>query len=188
LDSESQKIIQWISPLAYRARHLDVLDKAEPGTRIWLLESCAFKRWANGETKVLWCAGIRTFTVSRCVEQCLQELTCYLVKPEPAKPYRREFLPERSSIYPCSCNRRSSSTSRALSPPLPPPLPLPLPLPSSRWRRKRLKTSSVSPPGARQHLRGPRQRLEWGGVLVLLLPFQYSFHETMTLTRRIGHS
>ncbi|KAH6623387.1 hypothetical protein F5144DRAFT_359637 [Chaetomium tenue] len=58
-DEESQKIILWVSTLAYRPRHLDVLETAQPGTGAWFLNHPTFKRWVNGTSgAILWCPGI----------------------------------------------------------------------------------------------------------------------------------
>ncbi|KAH6847660.1 hypothetical protein B0I37DRAFT_391490 [Chaetomium sp. MPI-CAGE-AT-0009] len=58
-DNESQKIILWVSTLAYRPRHLDVLENAQPGTGTWFLNHPIFKSWVNGKAgDVLWCPGI----------------------------------------------------------------------------------------------------------------------------------
>lgn len=58
-DSDSQKIIHWISPLSFRSRHVNVLDSVQPGTGIWLLEHATFREWVKSKTGTLWCPGIR---------------------------------------------------------------------------------------------------------------------------------
>ncbi|KAK3292991.1 uncharacterized protein B0H64DRAFT_204172 [Chaetomium fimeti] len=59
LDNESQKVILWVSTLAYRPRHLDVLENAQPGTGTWFLSHPTFKAWVDGTAgDVLWCPGI----------------------------------------------------------------------------------------------------------------------------------
>ncbi|KAL2186498.1 Pkinase-domain-containing protein [Thermothelomyces heterothallicus CBS 203.75] len=58
LDNEAEKVILWISPLSYRARHLDVLNTARPGTGTWFLHHPVLNKWVNGELNVLWCPGI----------------------------------------------------------------------------------------------------------------------------------
>ncbi|KAL2145737.1 hypothetical protein VTI28DRAFT_6432 [Corynascus sepedonium] len=55
LDNKTEKIIRWISPVSYRARHLDVFDSAKPGTGAWFLHHPIFRSWVDGETATLWC-------------------------------------------------------------------------------------------------------------------------------------
>ncbi|KAL2193805.1 hypothetical protein P885DRAFT_71817 [Corynascus similis CBS 632.67] len=62
LDNETEKIIRWISPVSYRARHLDVFDSAKPGTGTWFLHHPIFRSWVDGETATLWCPGIRSWS------------------------------------------------------------------------------------------------------------------------------
>ncbi|KAI0425854.1 hypothetical protein F5Y09DRAFT_320665 [Xylaria sp. FL1042] len=57
-DVETQTIIQWTSPLAFRATHTSILETAQPGTGKWLLNHETFHQWVNGEISVLWCWGI----------------------------------------------------------------------------------------------------------------------------------
>ncbi|KAI1276347.1 hypothetical protein F5Y07DRAFT_140399 [Xylaria sp. FL0933] len=57
-DVETQTIIQWISPLSFRATHTSVLESAQPGTGRWLLDHEVFRRWVTGEISILWCWGI----------------------------------------------------------------------------------------------------------------------------------
>jgi hypothetical protein len=58
LDEESKRIIDWISDIAYRPMHHDILETAEPGTARWFLDSDSFRQWADGEIDILWCPGI----------------------------------------------------------------------------------------------------------------------------------
>ncbi|KAK2880075.1 hypothetical protein FQN49_000589 [Arthroderma sp. PD_2] len=55
---EAQAIIRWISPLAYRQRHGEILDGVQPGTGSWLLNHETFRSWVKGDIDVLWCPGI----------------------------------------------------------------------------------------------------------------------------------
>ncbi|KAM0218304.1 hypothetical protein ACHAQI_001492 [Fusarium lateritium] len=72
-DEEATKIISWISPISFHAKHIDVLERVEPGTGTWLLEHDTFKSWLRGDINVLWCPGIRPSKLhraaiaSRCV-------------------------------------------------------------------------------------------------------------------------
>ncbi|KAH7198957.1 uncharacterized protein B0J16DRAFT_360560 [Fusarium flagelliforme] len=57
-DEEALKVMSWISPLSFRAKHQDVLDSTEPGTGSWLLEHGNFQSWIEGDIDKLWCPGI----------------------------------------------------------------------------------------------------------------------------------
>ncbi|KAH9907762.1 hypothetical protein F4778DRAFT_446080 [Xylariomycetidae sp. FL2044] len=57
-DDEMQKIIQWISPISFRARHIAILEAVQPGTGVWFFEHQTFRRWVDGNIAVLWCPGI----------------------------------------------------------------------------------------------------------------------------------
>ncbi|KAL7939595.1 hypothetical protein V8C35DRAFT_287105 [Trichoderma chlorosporum] len=57
-DADTQKIIQWISPLSFRARHVNVLDSVQPGTGMWLLKHTTFLDWIKSKAGILWCPGI----------------------------------------------------------------------------------------------------------------------------------
>lgn len=59
---EARRIIAWLSPLSFRATHLDVLESVHPGTGRWALENDALLRWTRGECDSLWCPGIRKCT------------------------------------------------------------------------------------------------------------------------------
>lgn len=56
---EYQRIIDWLSPLNFPARHLDVLKQRQEGTGKWFLESKVFMGWADDPPSTLWCPGIR---------------------------------------------------------------------------------------------------------------------------------
>ncbi|KAL9112036.1 MAG: hypothetical protein Q9227_003656 [Pyrenula ochraceoflavens] len=59
-EEENQKILTWLSPLAFQARQQAVLAKRHPGTVGWFLKSPAFVAWSNAHADVptgLWCHG-----------------------------------------------------------------------------------------------------------------------------------
>ncbi|KAM0323197.1 hypothetical protein ACHAPQ_008786 [Fusarium lateritium] len=76
-DEEATKIISWISPISFHAKHIDVLERVEPGTGTWLLEHDTFKSWLRGDINVLWCPGIpgagKTSLVSLIISRVEQE-------------------------------------------------------------------------------------------------------------------
>jgi len=62
-NEEASKIISWISPISFRAKHDDILDSTEPGTGTWLLEHGTFQSWIRGDIDKLWCPGIRALNL-----------------------------------------------------------------------------------------------------------------------------
>lgn len=61
LDDPSEKIARWISPLNFSEQQDAAFGKRAKSTGTWFLESSEFKDWIDGEHKVLWCPGKRTF-------------------------------------------------------------------------------------------------------------------------------
>ena len=59
LDQESQQLLRWLSPSNYWDTQKDLFSKRQEGTGKWLLETAEFKNWLYGETKAIWCPGIR---------------------------------------------------------------------------------------------------------------------------------
>jgi hypothetical protein len=54
-------MIEWMSPLNFFQRQVDVFNNWQPGTGYWLLASPEFKDWETSTGEVLWCRGIREF-------------------------------------------------------------------------------------------------------------------------------
>ncbi|KAF3063189.1 DNA damage response protein kinase DUN1 [Trichoderma lentiforme] len=102
-DSDSQKIIQWISALSFRSRHVNVLDSVQPGTGIWLLEHATFRDWVKSKTGTLWCPGI-----PGAGKTSLASLIINHLEQEP--PQENTFC---SFIY-CDYHQRSAQTQVAL--------------------------------------------------------------------------
>ncbi|KAK4059226.1 hypothetical protein Trihar35433_11113 [Trichoderma harzianum] len=102
-DGDSQKIIQWISPLSFRSRHVNVLDSVQPGTGIWLLEHATFRDWVKSGTGTLWCPGI-----PGAGKTSLASLIINHLEQEP--PQENTFC---SFIY-CDYNQRSAQTQVSL--------------------------------------------------------------------------
>ncbi|KAM0445670.1 hypothetical protein ACHAQK_001884 [Fusarium lateritium] len=86
-DEEATKIISWISPISFHAKHIDVLERVEPGTGTWLLEHDTFKSWLRGDIDVLWCPGIPgagktslvSLIISRLEQESAADTTCAYV-------------------------------------------------------------------------------------------------------------
>ena len=58
-DSPRSAIVQWLSPLKFYQKQLDILDTWCPGTGQWFLDSEIFEDWRSGTLKSLWCCGDR---------------------------------------------------------------------------------------------------------------------------------
>ena len=58
-DYRPHVIANWLSSLDFRERLTDFLEKRTEGTGQWLLESEPFLDWLAGESRILWCSGIR---------------------------------------------------------------------------------------------------------------------------------
>ena len=52
------KILAWLSPLKFKAKHRDVLSKHHSGTGQWLFDTPEFISWRHGDSKAMWCTGI----------------------------------------------------------------------------------------------------------------------------------
>ncbi|KAJ6579073.1 hypothetical protein DFH09DRAFT_913370, partial [Mycena vulgaris] len=53
-----QAIFDWISPLEFLQRQVDVFSALQPGTGEWLLADPQFQDWESGCGKALWCPGM----------------------------------------------------------------------------------------------------------------------------------
>ena len=63
LDQKRQKLLDWISPLRYGSKQLDILNRHSPSTGQWFVSDKRFDDWLNKEEpKCLWCFGIRRST------------------------------------------------------------------------------------------------------------------------------
>ena len=61
LDNHSQELANWISQLDFNEQQDAAFGKHTKGTGTWMLQSPEFTDWMNGEPRVLWCPGKRTF-------------------------------------------------------------------------------------------------------------------------------
>ncbi|KAF3293548.1 hypothetical protein TWF132_004516 [Orbilia oligospora] len=55
---ENRKILDWITPIDDSSRHNDTLNRRQPGTGEWLLNSTEYQNWLNTVKEVLFCPGI----------------------------------------------------------------------------------------------------------------------------------
>ncbi|KAJ7291414.1 hypothetical protein C8J57DRAFT_1211868 [Mycena rebaudengoi] len=56
--TEREKIIDWLSPLNFFARHADIFGTRQEGTGRWLLEDPQFRTWLLSPGEIIWCFGI----------------------------------------------------------------------------------------------------------------------------------
>ncbi|KAJ7218761.1 ankyrin repeat-containing domain protein [Mycena rebaudengoi] len=56
--AEREKIIDWLSPLNFFARHADIFGTRQEGTGRWLLEDPRFRTWLLSPGEIIWCSGI----------------------------------------------------------------------------------------------------------------------------------
>ncbi|KAJ7291413.1 hypothetical protein C8J57DRAFT_1458271 [Mycena rebaudengoi] len=56
--AEREKIIDWLSPLNFFARHADIFGTLQEGTGRWLLEDPRFRTWLLSPGEIIWCSGI----------------------------------------------------------------------------------------------------------------------------------
>ncbi|KAJ7271001.1 ankyrin repeat-containing domain protein [Mycena rebaudengoi] len=56
--AERDKIIEWLSPLNFFARHDDIFRTRQEGTGRWFLEDSRFKNWLLSTGESIWCLGI----------------------------------------------------------------------------------------------------------------------------------
>ncbi|KAI9845534.1 MAG: hypothetical protein M1838_001702 [Thelocarpon superellum] len=57
-DDESQRVLDWLSPLNFSAQQSDIIARRQDGTGQWLLESAEFEAWRDGTRQTLFCLGI----------------------------------------------------------------------------------------------------------------------------------
>ncbi|KAJ7291398.1 ankyrin repeat-containing domain protein [Mycena rebaudengoi] len=56
--AEREKIIDWLSPLNFFARHANIFRTRQEGTGRWLLEDPRFRIWLLSPGEIIWCSGI----------------------------------------------------------------------------------------------------------------------------------
>ncbi|KAF5543309.1 ankyrin repeat domain-containing protein [Fusarium mexicanum] len=58
MTDQRRRILNWITPMNFTSDQEDHVDRIQPGTGQWLLESDQFKVWVGGEYQTLYCPGI----------------------------------------------------------------------------------------------------------------------------------
>jgi hypothetical protein len=56
---ENQEVINWLSPLNFHSKQIDVFSRRTEGTGKWIFDADSFACWLQGMERVLWCPGIR---------------------------------------------------------------------------------------------------------------------------------
>ena len=72
-DQYRQKILDWLTPVNYGSQQSDFINRRQPGTGQWLIESTEFQRWLDTKNQTLFCPGIpgagKTILTSIVVEE-----------------------------------------------------------------------------------------------------------------------
>ena len=63
IGQESDKLLDWLSPLEFSPQQQNVFSKREPGTGLWFVDSRDYQEWRDGESRILWCEGARKATL-----------------------------------------------------------------------------------------------------------------------------
>lgn len=60
LERKRAAVLEWLTPMDYRAKQGDTKDRWHPGTCGWIFETNEFEDWiSNDLTSLLLCTGIR---------------------------------------------------------------------------------------------------------------------------------
>jgi hypothetical protein len=57
-DQEHVTILKWLTPMDYASQQYDCINRRQPGTGQWLLDSAEFKTWVETDKQALLCLGI----------------------------------------------------------------------------------------------------------------------------------
>jgi len=57
-DQDRQKILDWLTPVDYTPQQNDYINKRQPGTCQWFLDSVEYQSWLNINKQTLFCPGI----------------------------------------------------------------------------------------------------------------------------------
>lgn len=68
-DIREDGILNWLSPVTFRASHLDTAEQHYPGTSSWVTASNEFGQWLQGDAQLIWLNGAR-----KCIEPLGQAL------------------------------------------------------------------------------------------------------------------
>ncbi|KAF5972618.1 ankyrin repeat protein [Fusarium bulbicola] len=55
---QEERILKLLSPIDYEAQHFDFLERRQPRTGEWLLNSVKYQNWVDGRGQALFCPGI----------------------------------------------------------------------------------------------------------------------------------
>lgn len=55
---EDQKVLDWLTPIEFGPQHSDILNRRQPGTGQWFLDSENCKIWLETHNQILFCPGI----------------------------------------------------------------------------------------------------------------------------------
>ncbi|KAJ5824902.1 hypothetical protein N7447_007242 [Penicillium robsamsonii] len=58
IDDQTQKILDWLSPIEIERQQSDVINQRQEGTGLWFLESSEFLQWLSRPKATILCAGI----------------------------------------------------------------------------------------------------------------------------------
>jgi hypothetical protein len=56
-NDEDINVLNWLTPVNYGSRQSDFINRRQPGTGQWLLESEEFQTWLNSDQQTLFCPG-----------------------------------------------------------------------------------------------------------------------------------
>ncbi|CAG9956662.1 unnamed protein product [Clonostachys rosea f. rosea IK726] len=56
--NDDRKVLDWLTPINYGQQHSDHLNRLQPGTGKWLIDSREFQYWLNTADQTLFCPGI----------------------------------------------------------------------------------------------------------------------------------
>lgn len=72
-NDEDMKVLDWLTLVNYGSQQSDFINRRQPGTGQWLLESEEFQTWLNSDQQTLFCPGIpgagKTILTSIIVEE-----------------------------------------------------------------------------------------------------------------------
>lgn len=71
LKADDMKILEWLSPVDFRARQNDALSRRSGETGKWFLERSEFIDWVSGSTNILWCPGMRKLYLETLISPSL---------------------------------------------------------------------------------------------------------------------
>lgn len=64
VDCENREIVEWLSLIDFRETQRVILHGRALGTGLEPMQSEKYRRWRDGDTKMLWMPGLRNYCVS----------------------------------------------------------------------------------------------------------------------------